>query len=172
SPRSIENLPLCHDTETDGGESVRLVGGRSGREGRVEVYYEGAWGSVCRGSLWGTREAKTVCKELGLFENGAIAVSGYQFGSARYGYTQVNGVQCFGNESHLITCPGGGCTEGSIRLAGGQTPRQGRVEVCHGGIWGTVCKEGGSEWLDTDADRVCREVGFQEQDETGDLFKL
>ena len=34
-------------------------------------------------------------------------MSGYQFGSARYGYTQVNGVQCFGNESHLITCRGG-----------------------------------------------------------------
>lgn len=61
----------------------------------------------------------------------------------------------------------GGCIEGSIRLAEGPIPTQGRVEVCHGGVWGTVCKDGGGEWLDTDADVVCRELGFQEQDEIG-----
>ena len=64
----------------------------------------------------------------------------------------------------------GGCTEGSIRPAEGETPRQGRIEVCHGGIWGSVCKEGDSEWLDTDADAVCRQLGFQEPDETGDHY--
>ena len=30
-----------------------------------------------------------------------------------------------------------------------------------------MCKDGGGEWLDTDADVVCRELGFQEQDEIG-----
>ena len=60
-------------TETDGGQSVQLVGGRNEREGRVEVFYEGAWEPVCASSgQWGTREAEVLCKELGLFENGEL----------------------------------------------------------------------------------------------------
>ena len=62
-------------TETDNGQSIRLVGGRTGREGRVEVFYEGVWGSVCGGSQWGMREAETVCKELGFFDNSELSLS-------------------------------------------------------------------------------------------------
>lgn len=61
----------------------------------------------------------------------------------------------------------GGCSDGDVRLAGGRTLREGRVEACHGGLWGTVCEENDSEWSDTDADIVCRRLGFQEPDETG-----
>ena len=61
----------------------------------------------------------------------------------------------------------GGCREDSIRLVGGETVRQGRVEVCHGGVWGSLCKEGGGQWLNTDADLVCRQLQFQQQDERG-----
>ena len=57
--------------------------------------------------------------------------------------------------------------EGDIRLAGGSTARQGRVEVCHGGVWGTLCNEGAGQWLDTDADIVCRQLRFQQEDERG-----
>ena len=61
----------------------------------------------------------------------------------------------------------GGCSEGAIRLAGGNTAREGRVQTCHGGVWGAVCREGGGQWMNTDADIVCRQLGYQEPDERG-----
>ena len=47
--------------------------------------------------------------------------------------------------------------EGEIRLRGGTTSREGRVEMCLGGVWGTVCDDG---WGTTDAHVVCRQLGY------------
>lgn len=41
------------------------------------------------------------------------------------------------------------------------------MERCHDGVWGTVCSERGGTWTDTDANVVCRQLGFLEQDERG-----
>lgn len=44
---------------------LRLVGGASDREGRVEVLYKGQWGTVCADNF-DQFEATVICRMLGL----------------------------------------------------------------------------------------------------------
>ena len=49
------------------------------------------------------------------------------------------------------------CTTGSIRLAGGTSSLNGRVEVCYNNAWGTVCDD---IWDSVNAGVVCRQLGL------------
>ncbi|XP_014067169.1 lysyl oxidase homolog 3B isoform X4 [Salmo salar] len=102
--------------------SIRLTGGRTRYEGRVEVLSTeangtGSWGLIC-GGAWGTKEAMVACRQLGL------------------GYAN-NGLQ--------------------VRIVGGRTYYEGRVEVQVGERWGTVCSAG---WTTKEAMVACRQLGL------------
>ena len=52
-----------------------------------------------------------------------------------------------------------GCSEGDIRLVGGAVYYEGRVEICLGGVWGTVCDD---NWEVQEAAVACRRLGFMD----------
>ena len=49
------------------------------------------------------------------------------------------------------------CTNGHLRLRGGTTSQEGRVEMCYERQWGTVCD---NSWGNNDAIVACRQLGF------------
>ena len=56
--------------------------------------------------------------------------------------------------SALLQC----FTNGNVRLVGGASSNEGRVEVCVNGMWGTVTNSG---WDSREATVVCKQLGYQ-----------
>ena len=51
------------------------------------------------------------------------------------------------------------CGDGDVRLVNGESEMEGRVEICSGLRWGTVCD---SQWTDNHTAVVCRQLGFSD----------
>jgi hypothetical protein len=160
-----------------GGTDLPAAGGC----GRVEVWKNGQWGTVCGGDTWDNRDAAVVCRQLGLsggFVNSSLQLPGE-------GPILDGNVSCQGNERNLSLCvasapstvcnhshdatvccgpafaPNPAGVEGEARIV---TPSGsnlggfgcGYVEVYAQGEWGRVC---GDMWQDDDALVLCRQLG-------------
>ena len=83
------------------GVAVRLVGGSTYNEGRVEVKYNGQWGTVCDDG-WSSTDAGVVCRQLGFGTHGSYYRNAY-FGQGT-GPIWLDYVTCTGLESSLASC--------------------------------------------------------------------
>ena len=78
---------------------LRLRDGDSAASGRLEVYLQGAWGTVCDHGF-GEEEGAVACRQLGYAGLDEVA----SFGPARTGPIWMDDVVCTGSESRLIDC--------------------------------------------------------------------
>uniref|UniRef100_A0A3B1IF43 SRCR domain-containing protein n=1 Tax=Astyanax mexicanus TaxID=7994 RepID=A0A3B1IF43_ASTMX len=145
---------------------VRLINATGNCSGRVEVYYNGQWGTVCDDG-WDINDAAVVCRQMGCGR--ALSVhSSAHFGQGT-GPILLDNVRCSGSENSIRECRHNGfgrhdCNHGEdagvtcsdIRLVNGTGNCNGRVEIYRHGQWGTVC---GDNWDMKHAEVVCRQVG-------------
>ncbi|XP_056452107.1 deleted in malignant brain tumors 1 protein-like [Gadus chalcogrammus] len=148
APQGPDNNPA-----TEG--EVRLVNGGNGPcSGRVEVFLQGQWATVCDRS-WDLVDAQVVCRQLGC---GRLlsAPRGATFGPGQGPIGMID-VYCKGHESELTQCRYNGVPThwcGHSEDAG--VVCEGRVEVFLQGQWGTVCDD---DWDLNDAQAVCTQLG-------------
>ncbi|XP_039455012.1 scavenger receptor cysteine-rich type 1 protein M130-like [Oreochromis aureus] len=94
---SLGLLSLLQFTEC---EKIRLVG-PSCCSGRVEVFHQDSWGTVCDDE-WSIANAEVVCRELNC-GTAMEAKNGASFGRGK-DEIWLDDVQCVGNESSVLQC--------------------------------------------------------------------
>uniref|UniRef100_A0A4W3GKL4 Soluble scavenger receptor cysteine-rich domain-containing protein SSC5D n=1 Tax=Callorhinchus milii TaxID=7868 RepID=A0A4W3GKL4_CALMI len=188
-PAKPYGINTCHHSQDasvtcSGPIPVRLVNGNNMCSGRLEVFHNSSWGSVC-GDHWGAEEASVVCRLLNCGTVLSTPVN-TPFGQ---GTEQIwlSDMRCNGVEAALDHCPANpygnnNCSHSQdtsvicsgiytkfpavkqpkrflcrspVRLANGDTICSGRVEIFHNSTWGSVCRDG---WDTEDARVVCRQL--------------
>lgn len=146
--------------------TVRLMNGHSKRDGRVEVFLNDTWGTVCD-KEWDDEDARVICRQLGFCRGRVRFGDSYPPGN---GPIHRHSVACQGSEDRFLECPGepghGGCERGQeagvfcaacdVDLVGGSAS-SGRLEVFLNNTMGTICDDG---WDDVDSTVVCQELGY------------
>ncbi|NWW89917.1 MARCO protein, partial [Rhynochetos jubatus] len=100
--RGLPGKAVCHGSvelmvHLGLGLLIRIAEG--GRRGRVEIIYQGTWGTICDDS-WDIQDATVVCRMLGY----STAISSFT-ATAGTGQIWLDDVNCSGRENSIFDCP-------------------------------------------------------------------
>ncbi|XP_074710529.1 antigen WC1.1-like [Strix uralensis] len=124
--------------------SLRLVGGGSRCDGRVEIFQDGAWGRVLD-DQWDVQEASVVCRQLRWHEAN-LSLCNTSLPETTLAAVVVEDKLLSGTAQ---LGPGGSTTAGTKRM------RESSAQVFYNGTWGSVCSN--SMTLNT-VMLVCKEL--------------
>ncbi|OXB69869.1 UNVERIFIED_CONTAM: hypothetical protein H355_014559, partial [Colinus virginianus] len=151
-----------------GSRQIRLVDGARRCAGRVEIYYQGQWGTVCD-DAWDTSDANVVCRQLSC--GWAVEVVGSAHFGEGSGHIWLDDVNCSGAEAALWNCSaeawgqhncghkedaGVICSEFMALRLGNSDGCSGRLQVFYNGTWESVCSNSMSAHT---VPLVCKELG-------------
>ncbi|XP_068575120.1 galectin-3-binding protein A-like [Cebidichthys violaceus] len=111
---------------------VRLFGGGVA-DGRVEIYHDGKWGTVCDDD-WDMAEAQVVCRQL-RFPGVKSVETGKDYGKAS-GPIWLDDLKCQGTENYLSTC---------------SFTSWGATDCSHKEDVGVICEQSGSNVSSSDS---------------------
>ena len=83
--------------------TIRLAGGPNENSGRVEIYREGEWGTICDDE-WGYSEARVACEQLGFTGIVRTGDMGEFADTSLVGVPILYSVDCVGIEGSLDYC--------------------------------------------------------------------
>uniref|UniRef100_A0A1X7VEB2 SRCR domain-containing protein n=1 Tax=Amphimedon queenslandica TaxID=400682 RepID=A0A1X7VEB2_AMPQE len=160
---------------------IRLQGGTYTSFGRLEVYCNGQWGTVCDDSFDAT-DARAACRQLG-YSDYTPYVSG-NFAGPSSQPIWLNNVTCSSTSNCLATCESCpatqyhncghnrdvvlGCDRGTVRLIRNgvflSTYSSGIVQIYYGSSsstasrWGNICYD--TSFASTEANVICNQLGY------------
>jgi len=160
---------------------IRLVGGSTPNEGRLEIFYHGEWGTVCD-DQFGDMDARVACRQMGYVTGEEIGIDDFGEGTGSILLDEVDCTisdkeiglcdhntwghdDCSHSEDVGLRCEGEhqqDIPDGTFKLVGG-ADSFGRVEVYHNGEWGTVCDD---EFGMNEAHMICKSLGFSGADDS------
>lgn len=162
-----ERLPAVNKQEP----YISLLNGSNEREGRVEIYHKGVWGTIA-GAL-SHIEAAYICRKLGYL--GGISAGNGVYGSGSGVFWKLN-VTClrtrwcdavtYVTTSDIFdhTNDVGVICDHMLRISpdsddDDNSRHSGRLEIYHENQWYPICNEG---WSREDTSVACRQLGFVE----------
>ncbi|XP_063436234.1 deleted in malignant brain tumors 1 protein-like [Mytilus trossulus] len=147
--------------------NVRLVGGNYYWEGRVELYHNGAWGTICDDSF-DIKDARVICAMLGYNRYGSVTAYGNAAFGQGYGSIMLDDLSCYPKSegrSDVTTAQYfdrattadvvGKHGHFSFRLTYGS---EGYLQIYYNGQWGYVCHN--NQQYTTQFHSACRYLGY------------
>ncbi|CAC5370696.1 unnamed protein product [Mytilus coruscus] len=147
---------------------IRLALGNSKGDGRLEIKYNDKWGTVCS-TDWTPQNSEVVCRMLG-FRHPIIQTKAVPRNDT---HVLLGSLSCIGPEHDIGFCKGTvdksnctneviniDCTGGmEIKLSGGSSPADGRIDVKQNGQWGSLCD---SSYTLSDLQVLCNMLGYRD----------